>query len=205
MQYQLNTYHLNGLAHFQKSYICILSSTKETTQCIVINHLYISNLTLYLFNLYIYSTVQKIIIDPINNEISTTVVINNVTDDVSPLLLVKGEVIVGKIAMEPFEVDIVVRVIILFTEEGSLEILSDSIVANVLLISSDFVVMVVIVTAGEIIVVEGSFEIFFDSIIANVVVRKDSVTVLLISSDFIVIVVVTAGETAVVVGETANK
>ena len=45
--------------------------------------------------------------DPINNEISTPTVINNVVEDVSSLLLVVNEVAFGVLIKEPFEVDCV--------------------------------------------------------------------------------------------------
>ena len=108
-----------------------------------------------------HNTAQKKIIDPINNEISTAIVMNNVAEDVSPLLLVGGEVIAGMIVMESFEVDCVVRVIISFivtTEEGSLEILFDSITTSVVTIKVSVTVLSIsidIVVTGEVAVVVG--------------------------------------------------
>lgn len=100
-----------------------------------------------------HNTAQKIIIDPINNEISTAIVMNNVAEDVSPLLLVGDEVIAGTLVLE--SVDCVVRVIsfIVTTVERSLDsIVTDvvEIIVSVLLsISNDIVV------AGEVAVVVG--------------------------------------------------
>ena len=58
-----------------------------------------------------YNTIQTIIIDPISNEISTPVTVNNVNEDVSLLMLVGGIVVAGRIEVEPFKVDMVVKII----------------------------------------------------------------------------------------------
>ena len=78
-----------------------------------------------------HNTAQKIIIDPINNEISTAIVMNNVAEDVSPLLLVGGEVIAGMIVMESFEVDCVVRVIM-----SPLLLIEDEVIAGIIVMES---------------------------------------------------------------------
>ena len=41
----------------------------------------------YLFNLYMYNTVQKVIVDPINNTTNTAIVVNNVVEEESSILL----------------------------------------------------------------------------------------------------------------------
>ena len=113
-----------------------------------------------------HSTAQKIITDAINNEISTAIVMNNVAEDVSPLLLVGDEVTAGTIVTESFEVDCVVRVIISFVvtpEEKSLEILFDSIITDVVAIKVSVTVLFIsngIVVAGEIAVVVGETEMY---------------------------------------------
>ena len=108
-----------------------------------------------------HSTVQKIITDAINNEISTAIVMNNVAEDVSPLLLVGDEVTAGTIVTESFEVDGVVRVIIL-------EVLFDFIVTNVVVIEVSVTVSFIsndIVVAGEIAIVVGETAMYNNIII----------------------------------------
>ena len=142
-----------------------------------------------------YNTVQKIIIDPINNEISTPVIINNVAEDVSPLLLVKGEVTVGMMIKEPFEVPCVVSVIeliVIVSVDKPLEVdckvsvIGLSVIVSLSVDKVDGVVKVI----GLLVM-----ETMFDSVAPNI---KGSIAVLLVST----VTVVVAGEITVVVDDT---
>ena len=102
--------------------------------------------------------------DPINNEISTAIVMNNVAEDVSPLLLVGDEVIAGTIVVESFEIDCVVASDIKLSATTSVD---ETLKVNCVVKLIRLLVM----------------ETLLDSIVENIK-RSTVVLVILLSSDF---------------------
>ena len=99
-----------------------------------------------------YNTIETIIIDPIRNEISTPVTVNNVTEDVSLLLLVGDTVVAGRIEVEPFKVDKVVKIIMVSIASVVTVVVNDSKEMRLLVIVVAVVgVITMIVTVGIII------------------------------------------------------